>query len=242
MDTHKLCSEDVQYVIDHFGNMFNESCVKGDGSDFRRQIDIHGHAVINEFSMPNLVKTIDNKNCQYFVGYNTRGFLCYAPAPVPRPKHKNKNYLMCRLYDRYNHYIREATEVESIASFEEFRDGNEGVIYPDNLEIFQGTPCSISVPNNTDYPCWVESESSGNWHQTRLVSDNVMVSDWQETYYTYAIVNEDGTLPIDDIKSDFESTYCFGLDDDGSSVCCTLTDMVTEKEYRWEFDSTSSND
>lgn len=233
--------EDIQEAINNYGIPLDESYTVRDVSNFRNDLYTSGHEVVQEFNSF-LVKTADKKHVLHFAGYNSNGVLCTIYAPKVRPNKSNNNYLMCKLYNAFDSYLREATDTEVIASFEQYRDGYDGIIYPDGLGNFTGTVFEGCAFKNTEFHCWVEAEDNYLWHQTRLVSDNVSVSDGQETYYICYPPNEDGVLDIDGVKIEFEAEYDLEDDPEGNPVNAVVADLVTEKEYGWEFDSSGSND
>jgi hypothetical protein len=201
----------IQNLINNYGSPF-ESSYEGSGR-FRSSLALNQHMVIDDIIPNKLAKTIDNSDKQYYVGYNGRGELCYALAPIGRPKVSGRNYLMCRLYGTYPHYIREATTVEMMASFEGAKSGSNGIINLSNFRLGHGV---ISLENQ--YDCYVESDINCNWHKNRLVTDNIMVEGVGVVYF------KNSTDSNKKIKSEI---YC--LDFEGSTFA-KITNMLSGDE------------
>jgi len=217
---YKLKSEEMQNIITKYG------IPMGHATNFREFLYEKGHTVISDVQPNQLVLTsCEDHMC--IVGYNDKRDVCYALYPKERPSTPNTNYLACVLHGQYVHCIREATYNEVVASFEQERDGEAGIIYPTNIDSF-GTHIESGKT-----PCWVECAFSANYREDRLISDTVSINDGQVTYYGWAEVEEDNKIDFNTVRNQFFANYDFG--DDNNPVQVTITNLLTDESYEATF-------
>lgn len=222
----RLSIEQVKYIINNYGVQFKS--YYQDKDRYRESIVKNGQEVVYLFD-EYTSSTKDSGGRRYIVGYNQYGALCYAVAPISAPDTLGENFLMTKIYPEFSHYIRKATEEETLKSFNQIRAGKKGIIHPNNileymllLEEAKGKEKVTSVKRSA-LECFVESNIDQNWHRNRLIVDNIMLKVDAETFYKHYAGS---SVSLNEIKKDFKSFYPKELHN------CTITNLQTDEVWR----------
>ena len=203
----RLSIEQVKYIINNYGVQFRS--YYSDKKKYRESIVKNGQEVVYLFD-EYTASTVGDGGRRYLAGYNQYGALCYAVAPISAPDTLGENFLMTKIYPEFSHYIRKATEEETLKSFNQIKAGKGGIIHPNNileymllLEEAKGKE-KVSSVKRSALECFVESNVDENWHRSRLIVDNIMLKVGAETFYKHY---DGSSVPLNEIKRDFKSFY-----------------------------------
>lgn len=218
--------EAVKYIIDTYGVQFKS--YYQDRKRHRESILKNNHEVIYLYDI-NTSLTVDAQGRKYLVGYNRYNALCYAVAPRQKPDTLGENFLMTKIYPEFSHYIRPASDDETLKSFNQILNGKKGIIHPSGileymllLEDAKGGAKTTSIKRSS-LECFVTSNVDTNWHQKRLIKDNIMLKVGAETFYKCYQVSD---IILGEIKKDFKLKY------NKEIGIVTITNLLTKEIYK----------